>query len=40
MGDSDALATVIAANPDVIGHNIETIKRLYPEVRPIASALA
>ncbi len=28
-----ALERVIAAEPDVINHNIETIKRLYPQLR-------
>ncbi|MDM8518021.1 lipoyl synthase [Desulfobacterales bacterium HSG16] len=35
-GDSDALKTVIDARPDVLNHNIETVLRLYPEVRPQA----
>ncbi|MHB8962372.1 MAG: lipoyl synthase, partial [Saccharofermentanales bacterium] len=35
-GDAAALRTVIAAMPDVINHNIETVPRLYPEVRPQA----
>jgi lipoyl synthase len=29
-----ALDTVIAARPDVFNHNLETVPRLYPEVRP------
>lgn len=36
QGDEDALRTVIAAQPDVINHNIETVPRLYAEVRPQA----
>ncbi len=36
MGDADALATVLGAGPDVFNHNIETVKRLYPVVRPQA----
>jgi lipoyl synthase len=36
QGDREALQTVIAANPTVINHNVETIARLYPEVRPMA----
>jgi lipoate synthase len=36
QGDEDALRTVIAAHPDVINHNIETVPRLYAEVRPQA----
>lgn len=29
-----ALDTVIAARPDVLAHNLETVPRLYPRVRP------
>ena len=36
-GDRDALAAVVAARPDVLAHNVETVPRLYPEVRPRAS---
>jgi len=36
QGDDRALATVIAAGPDVLNHNIETVPRLYPQVRPQA----
>jgi len=36
QGDVDALQTVIDAKPTVINHNIETVQRLYPEVRPMA----
>jgi lipoic acid synthetase len=32
-GDTAALETVIAARPDVFGHNIETVERLYPVLR-------
>jgi len=35
-GDELALNTVIAAKPDILNHNIETIERLYPTVRPQA----
>jgi lipoic acid synthetase len=35
-GDLDALGTVLAANPDTFNHNVETIARLYAEVRPQA----
>ncbi len=35
-GEPDALATVIAARPEVLNHNIETVPRLYPQVRPQA----
>lgn len=33
-GDETALMTVLDAGVDVLGHNIETVKRLYPAVRP------
>ena len=36
QGDKNALQKVVAANPTVINHNIETIARLYPSVRPMA----
>lgn len=36
QGDTEALNTIIEAGPDVLNHNIETIARLYPEVRPQA----
>ena len=35
-GDEAALQTVLAARPDVLDHNLETVPRLYPEVRPQA----
>lgn len=35
-GDADALAAVLDARPDVFNHNMETVKRLYPAVRPQA----
>ena len=35
-GNSDALDTVLAEKPDVFGHNLETIERLYPKARPQA----
>lgn len=35
-GNVSALEEVAAAGPDVINHNIETVPRLYPEVRPMA----
>ncbi len=34
-----ALAAIVAAAPDVLGHNIETVPRLYPQVRPRADYL-
>ncbi len=33
-GDADALKTVLDALPDVFNHNVETVQRLYPAVRP------
>ncbi len=32
-GDAHALADVLAAGPDILSHNIETVRRLYAEVR-------
>jgi len=37
QGNKDALYQVVKARPKVLNHNIETIRRLYPEVRPMAS---
>lgn len=36
QGDEAALQTVLSARPDVLNHNLETVARLYPEVRPQA----
>lgn len=36
-GDMAALKTVLAAKPDILNHNIETVPELYREVRPMAS---
>ena len=36
-GSSEALETVILSRPDVLNHNIETVPRLYPQVRPFAN---
>lgn len=33
-GSIEALGTVLAAKPDVYAHNVETVPRLYREVRP------
>src|SRR6266550_4309963 len=35
-GNRDALQIVIDAKPDVLAHNVETVPRLYPAVRPVA----
>ncbi|BHH86344.1 lipoyl synthase [Desulforhopalus sp. 52FAK] len=36
QGNWEALETILQAGPDVLNHNVETISRLYPEVRPQA----
>lgn len=36
-GDEAALETVLAARPDVINHNIETVRRLTPSIRAKAT---
>lgn len=36
-GHMEALGTVVDAGPDIINHNVETVPRLYPRVRPRAS---
>jgi lipoic acid synthetase len=36
QGDRSALETVLAARPDVLNHNMETVERLYAAVRPQA----
>ncbi len=36
QGDRQALRTVLEAGPDVFNHNVETVPRLYPVVRPQA----
>jgi lipoic acid synthetase len=35
-GNRDALNIVIDAKPEVLAHNIETVPRLYAQVRPVA----
>ena len=37
QGVKEALFTVLDARPDVLNHNIETVARLYPRVRPQAN---
>lgn len=32
-GSEEALATVLEARPDILAHNLETVPRLYPQVR-------
>ncbi|MGD9782580.1 MAG: lipoyl synthase [Kiritimatiellia bacterium] len=36
QGDFDALELVLAARPDIFNHNLETVERLQPSVRPQA----
>jgi len=36
LGQADSLAVVLAAGPDIFNHNVETVPRLYPRVRPEA----
>jgi len=36
QGSLAALKTVVHSGPDIINHNLETVPRLYPEVRPQA----
>ncbi|MCJ7685481.1 MAG: lipoyl synthase, partial [Desulfobacteraceae bacterium] len=36
-GNWDALLSLLAAGPDVLNHNLETVPRLYSQVRPQAN---
>ncbi len=36
FGSAEALGRLISASPQVVNHNVETVPRLYPEVRPQA----
>jgi lipoic acid synthetase len=36
QGNWQALETIVEAGPDVLNHNMETVSRLYPRVRPEA----
>jgi len=36
-GDLSCLRVVLSESPDVLNHNVETVPRLYPKVRPQAS---
>jgi lipoic acid synthetase len=38
-GSREAIAEVLDAGPDIFGHNMETVPRLYPPVRPLAGYL-
>lgn len=35
-GDWDALQAIVDERPDILNHNMETVRRLYPRVRPQA----
>lgn len=35
-GNRDALRIVLESRPEVLAHNVETVPRLYPAVRPVA----
>ena len=35
-GSRDSISAVLEAGPDIFGHNMETVPRLYPLVRPLA----
>jgi lipoic acid synthetase len=37
QGNREALSTILRAGPDILGHNIETVPRLYPLARKGAS---
>jgi lipoic acid synthetase len=34
VGNEEALRTVCAERPDILNHNIETVPRLFPRIRP------
>lgn len=36
LGNRTSLESILEAGPDVINHNVETVNRLYPSVRPLA----
>ena len=36
QGNKDALGKILREKPQILGHNIETVPRLYPQVRPEA----
>jgi lipoic acid synthetase len=36
QNSQQALATLVGARPDILNHNLETVHRLYPRVRPNA----
>lgn len=36
QGQKEALKTVVDSKPEIINHNVETVRRLYKEIRPMA----
>ncbi len=36
QGDRKSLISILDASPDILNHNLETVRRLYPDVRPMA----
>ena len=34
MGDEEAIKRVVRAGPHIVGHNIETVNRLHPKIKP------
>ena len=36
QGDTESIKMLLQSNPDVVGHNIEMVPRLYPNTRPMA----
>jgi lipoic acid synthetase len=36
LGSSEAIRALVKSQPEVINHNLETVPRLYPQVRPEA----
>jgi lipoic acid synthetase len=36
QGSADSLMTVLNSEPNVLNHNVETVPRLYPSIRPQA----
>ena len=37
QGDESALRLVLEAKPEILNHNVETVERCYPDVRPQAA---
>ncbi len=35
-GDKESIKTVVDSKPEIINHNVETVPRLYKEIRPMA----